>query len=412
MRQIALGMVVLLFGSGPALAGQCEANKMKAAATKTVRVANCVAKAVNKGTPIDLQTSPCVIAADEKFAKNIAKAEAKGPCDVPGNIDTIRSDIAFFIIDLTLVGLPDPGPSKCEASKWKATAKKVKAKLGCRATAEVKGGPVGSVCLGKAEDQFMKSFTKADLKAPCTGDPVAIETAVDFLLGVVKGALDLCSVPGTPNGTPCDDRVACTDSGFCLNGVCESPVPNCPQQNCILSACDFDTGECVSTQKQCPPVPGQNQDCFERHCDSNTDGCISIYSPPPTDPSCTPNECNTAADCLDNDPCTTAECDNSPGIGNSCSWFRLDCNDGIPCTIDYCDPTVGCEHRPADPITFCDDHASCTDDDYASYPASCDCTHTPHDERCDDNNACTDDVCNPGPGSDPVTGCRHQSICP
>src|SRR4029079_13959216 len=129
----------------------------------------------------------------------------------------------FILVDLT-TKLPDPGPSKCEASKWKATAKKVKAKLACRAKAETQGLPLDAECVSRAEDKFAASFAKADVKAACTGDPVAIEAKVDSLLQAlfeeIKYAPDLCS--NAPNGTPCGDYIGCTAGEFCVFGVCQT----------------------------------------------------------------------------------------------------------------------------------------------------------------------------------------------
>ena len=64
MRHIAFGMAFLLLGSGPALAGQCEARKLKVVANTTVKLAACLAKAVNKGLPLD-STSTCLADTDE-----------------------------------------------------------------------------------------------------------------------------------------------------------------------------------------------------------------------------------------------------------------------------------------------------------------------------------------------------------
>jgi len=414
MRHIALGMAFLLLGSGPALAGQCEAGKLKVVANTTVKLAACLAKAVKKGLPLD-STSTCLADADEKFLRDIAKVEAKGPCDVSGNTATIETALArFILVDLT-TQLPDPGPSKCEASKWKATATKVKAKLACRAKAEKKGGPLDSECVSKAEDKFAASFAKADSKAACTGDPVAIEATVDALLvGIINQTLDVCSRPGTPNGTPCDDHIACTAGEFCVFGVCQTNGSTCQSVGlCQYAWCDAESGECRTADVTCPDVPGTDPACWSRDCQSDTGACISIFHKVGT---CSPNECNQDADCNDDDACTDDVCGGEIGF-RQCQWSRSDCDDFNLCTRDFCDnPAEGCKHV-FDNLQFCDDHASCTDDDFADNPVcvsqASDCKYTPHDDRCaDDNEACTTDVCNPAAaGADPSTGCAHPFSC-
>src|SRR5207245_6769802 len=70
--------------------------KLKVVANTTVKLAACFAKAVNKGLPLD-STSTCLADTDEKCLRDIAKAEAKGPCDVSGNTPTIETALARFI---------------------------------------------------------------------------------------------------------------------------------------------------------------------------------------------------------------------------------------------------------------------------------------------------------------------------
>jgi hypothetical protein len=450
-------MVVLLLGSAPAVAGQCEASKLKAAATKTVKMAACIAKAVSKGTPSEL-IQPCLAATDEKFLNDIAKAEAKGSCDLSGDAATIQDAIAALII-LVLPGnqLTDLGPSTCEANKWKATAKKAKAKLACHAKVETKGGAVDPECLSKAEDNFVKSFAKADLRAPCAGDHVAIEAMVDTLVDTLLAGLeplDLCSIPGTPDFTPCDDHIACTGGEFCLGGVCGQGADQCETQDlCEPAHCDHASGECMVVPITCPPVVADdlnaqcnaandpfpcctgkgggncaetdrsaqcnaasdpfpcctgkgtgNCACWRRFCDTGSGGCESVFDPP-VGIECSQNECSSDPECDDSNRCTIIDsCHIAEGIA-SCQWLHIQCDDGRPCTVDSCtNPNVGCESRLQPPSIFCDDGKACTEDAYADTSA-CMCTHTPHDDACDDHDPCTKDVC------DPAVGCVHPSKC-
>jgi hypothetical protein len=377
MRQLALGMIVVLLGSGPTVAGVCESDKLKAAGTKTVKMAACHAKAVGKAIAVD---PTCLAEADAKFSKDITKAEAKGSCDVDGNGDALQSSIDAFIADLG-IKLPGPGPSKCVASKWKATATKVKVKLGCHAKAEAKSRSVDSACLAKAELKFVASFAKADAKGSCTGDAAAIETDVDASLDDLHAALVSCSKPGTPTGTRCDDGIGCTDGDFCLNGVCEKGAPDCdPSLDvCTPSACDFDTGACTPTPVVCQPHV--RPECFIRFCDPLQEGYCNSTPDPNADPAlmCPANECENDADCSDGNPCTIDEC-RGQSSEKFCVWTLNQCDDGRSCTADLCHVAGGCMNVLENPSTSCDDGHACTDDHYADYPATCDCVHTPRDD--------------------------------
>jgi hypothetical protein len=374
MRQLALGMIVVFLGNGPAVAGVCESNKLKAAGTRTVKVAGCVAKAVQKALTIDLA---CLTEADVKFSKDITKAEAKGSCDVDGNGDRIRSMVDAFLADLGN-RLPDPGPSKCSANKWKATAKKVSVKLACRAKAEAKGGSVDPACLAKAELKFVASFAKADANGPCTGDAAAIEAAVDALLDDLQATLVSCGKTGTPTGTRCDDGIACTQGDFCLIGACQRGAPACDPglDVCTPSTCDFDTGACTPTPVVCPPHV--RPECFIRFCDPLQAGYCNSTPDPNADPGagCPANECESDVDCADGNPCTVDEC---RGMSSEkfCVWTATPCDDGRSCTADMCHVAGGCQNVLAHPSTYCDDGDACTDDRYADYPDTCDCVHTP-----------------------------------
>jgi hypothetical protein len=206
-----------------------------------------------------------------------------------------------------------------------------------------------------------------------------------------------------PNGTPCDDGIACTVGEFCVFGVCQTKDSTCHGVDlCQYAWCDAESGECRTADVTCPDVPGTDPLCWTRDCQTDTGACLSIFHKVGT---CSPNECNHDADCDDHDACTDDVCGGEIGF-RQCQWSRSDCDDFQDCTDDFCDnPAEGCKHVFEDPHVFCDDHVSCTDDDYAGDPPSCDCTHTPRNNACDDGDPCTQDVCDPG------TGCTHPSIC-
>jgi len=110
--------------------------------------------------------------------------------------------------------------------------------------------------------------------------------------------------------------------------------------------------------------------------------------------------CDTAADCNDNNLCTTDTCE-----GNICVHVGVVCNDGNQCTIDTCVEGQGCifDSAAADGID-CTDGDPCTGTGNTGPDTCLDaiCVGIPLD--CDDGNQCTIDTC------DPATGCQAEPI--
>ncbi len=105
------------------------------------------------------------------------------------------------------------------------------------------------------------------------------------------------------------------------------------------------------------------------------------------------NECSTAAECDDSDPCTVDSCSEA----GACEHTDLDCDDGLFCNgPETCDPTGGCQDGTPPVI---DDGVACTDD-------SCDeingvVVNEPNHGTCDDGVFCNGpEVC------DPTDGCQ------
>jgi hypothetical protein len=126
-----------------------------------------------------------------------------------------------------------------------------------------------------------------------------------------------------------------------------------------------------------------------------------------------PAPCETAADCDDDDECTTDECGD-----DGCTNEAVDCDDSLDCTDDSCDSATGCVNEDNCPDgqfcnadlnacaecaedADCDDSDACTDD---TCGADGTCSSTPTD--CDDGLDCTDDSCAA------ATGCVNASNCP
>ena len=129
--------------------------------------------------------------------------------------------------------------------------------------------------------------------------------------------------------------------------------------------------------------------------------------------------CGSAADCNDDNPCTTDTCEagncsnvnnsepcddgNACTVGDTCAdgscvpgTSPLDCDDDNECTDDSCVPASGCVND--NNLAACDDGNACTVGDTCA-DGSCVPGTSPLD--CDDDNVCTDDSCVP------ATGCVH-----
>ena len=143
--------------------------------------------------------------------------------------------------------------------------------------------------------------------------------------------------------------------------------------------------------------------------------------------------CETAADCDDQDACTTdtcgaAGCEHVPisvDDGNACTTDACDSttgavthtpvaiDDSITCTTDACDSATGAiTHTPNSALCSDVDHFTCTVPTCAPTATGADpatgCVEVPTDMVCDDGQACTTDACMPaGAGADATTGCVY-----
>ena len=178
----------------------------------------------------------------------------------------------------------------------------------------------------------------------CTGTNPVVCAAADqcHLAGTCDPASGLCSNPAAPDGTSCDDALACTTGDSCQAGSCTgTAVPGCVP--CTTAADCADANVCTTD------VCTGNGTCA--HVD--TPGCVP---------------CTTSADCNDNNPCTSDECgpDGSCGItslpGCELCNTAADCDDGNACTTEACTNGV-CQHTAdpsCQPREIC---GNCIDDD-------------------------------------------------
>lgn len=147
----------------------------------------------------------------------------------------------------------------------------------------------------------------------------------------------------------------------------------------------------------------------------STDDILKTLGPPA---SIRVLSCGSAADCQDNDPCTTDACNNG-----TCAHTLLNCLDNDLCTIDYCAAGT-CHHDPVpceptevcyqgacyDPCTTtadCNDGVACTVDvcDNNTFPIPGVCRYTVSDALCSTGLFCQQRRC------DPELGCVFDHEC-
>jgi hypothetical protein len=108
----------------------------------------------------------------------------------------------------------------------------------------------------------------------CTGSSPVVCSASDqcHVAGVCNTGTGVCSNPTAPNGTPCVDGNACTQTDSCQTGVCtgSNPVICTPSDQCHLAgSCDTGTGTCSN------PVSPDGTSCNDVDATTCGDICTS-----------------------------------------------------------------------------------------------------------------------------------------
>ncbi len=211
---------------------------------------------------------------------------------------------------------------------------------------------------------------------------------------------DLCVENGCdhePVAGPCDDGNPCTVGDKCQDGECVfTSQSECDDGNgCTSDWCD-PAGGCQFTPNEAACNDGDmctlNDTCSQGECIAGAgldcddgNGC--------TNDTCNPllgcKHTNNSQPCDDLDPCTMQD----QCVGGMCvGTGAADCEDDNPCTTDYCDPMAGCTHVPN--TVSCDDGNACTFGDKCQ-GGTC---AAGQQVACNDSNPCTDDSCNPESG--------------
>src|SRR5262245_11471115 len=190
LRRAAYGVLVLAATAATDVAAgpqsKCLVSKNKCVAKKAGSLLKCEEKAETPGKPMDPNFADCETKAKAKFDGGsdptkgcFAKLESKSPNDCVTINDTGSLEMKVDDCVEQLVEAIDPMPldqSKCNVSKKKCAAKKVKSVLKCYEKAETPGKPndpnVGG-CLDKAKakydggsDPTKGCFAKLENKVP------------------------------------------------------------------------------------------------------------------------------------------------------------------------------------------------------------------------------------------------------
>ncbi len=162
-----------------------------------------------------------------------------------------------------------------------------------------------------------------------------------------------CVRSALPEGTPCDDGLACTTRDHCDAGAC---VPGGPYQ-------------CLSPDA-----------CHVAQCNVETGLCELVQA-------------NDGAPCNDSSACTASDtCEGGVCVGEELACYDPD--DGNPCVRGECDPSLGCVTVPENlgaacgPATFCSEQRCQLD---PVNPSQAGCFNVPVNDGvpCDDGNGCT-----------------------
>ncbi|MBI5608529.1 MAG: SUMF1/EgtB/PvdO family nonheme iron enzyme [Deltaproteobacteria bacterium] len=343
----------------------------------------------------------------------------------------MRSSILWLVVLLATVACTSEAPILCESAGCNdgnpCTQDKCVPAKGCQHT------PLTS---GTCQDGDPCTQGDACAAGVCQGGPAL--DCDDHNLCTQDSCAAGLGCQHTATGGACDDGSACTKNDLCHQGVCTSfDTVACDDGNpCTLDGCDFKSG-CV--HQEAGPVP----------C-SDGDGCTLADV-------CQGSLCaGKAANCDDNNPCTSDGCDKNLGCSHqaapggcddadactagdtckagNCKGKPVVCSDDNPCTNDDCYAGSGCQFDLLPGSTPCQDGDACVEDKHCQNgkcqgsplicadgnPCTTDscapdkgCVFALKTGACSDGNACTsDDTCTDGLCSgSPVVDCDDQNAC-
>jgi cysteine-rich repeat protein len=217
----------------------------------------------------------------------------------------------------------------------------------------------------------------------CTGGSFVTCTAQDqcHLAGVCDPQTGACSNPARPDGTPCSDGNACTQTDSCQSGTCTSGnaiVCTASDQCHSAGTCNPTTGACSN------PAKPDGSACNDGNTCTQTDSCQGGSCAGGNAVTCpTPDQCHDAGTCNPaTGACSNPAKPNGTGCddGNACTQTDacqsgactggnpIVCAGGDQChDAGVCNPTTGACSNPARPDgTTCDDGSACTVGDHCT----------------------------------------------
>jgi cysteine-rich repeat protein len=238
---------------------KCASSKLKAASKKEAGKFNCLSKDAAKPDPVKL--SACIAKVESAFGPAFTKADSKGACTgraqdleatadlciqnvaalIPPGTDTCDVPSGFCVTAATRPCKADADCSlpKCTSAKLKAVGKGAGGELNCYSKATGKAVAVDPTCLSKASTGLATSFTKADAKGACGGDPAAVNNEItNGCVTPVNGQLP-AKAPGCGNGItegfpPFNETC---DDGNTQNG--DGCPASCHVDTCTVTATSF-----------------------------------------------------------------------------------------------------------------------------------------------------------------------------
>jgi streptogramin lyase len=287
--------------------------------------------------------------------------------------------------------------------------------------------PNGTVC----SDANACTQTDTCQAGVCTGANPVVCTAQDqcHVAGTCNPANGMCSNPNSPNGTPCSDTNACTQTDTCQTGVCTggNPVVCMAADQChVAGTCNPANGMCSN------PNSPNGTPCSDGNACTQTDTCQSGACTGGAGVTCpTPDQCHDPGTC---NPMTGTcsnpakpngtPCSDANGCTQADTCQAGSCQSGAPvvCTAaddchdpGTCDPSTGTCSEPAKPDgTPCSDGSLCTQTD-ACQTGEC---VGGNEVMCTASDQCHDvGACDPATGvcSDPAkpdgSVCDDANVC-
>src|SRR5262249_24699918 len=137
--------------------------------------------------------------------------------------------LAVLVVSAGLIHAAGTDTGKCAASKSKAAAKRIGARLKCWQKAFTSGAATAdSACLSAAETKFTSAISKAEAKGGCavTGDANALEAAADTCVNSIVALTPVTTTTLGGGGSTTTSTISTTSTTQCPAG--QTPCgPNC-----------------------------------------------------------------------------------------------------------------------------------------------------------------------------------------